>query len=112
MIGVWVLTAIQPSDSVGIKVHAIPVGARDGYFDRWTQALVVRVDSRHKYYLNSNPVPGNRITPALAVAFKTRANWTVYIQGDPDASYGDVVQAADAVRAAQGTIVLLTAKSR
>jgi len=61
--------------------------------------------------LNSKIISLDKIPAALGDRFKTRANWTVYIIGDDDASYQDVIAAADAIRAAQGSVILLTSKS-
>lgn len=106
--GVWVLTAMDHPRSVGIDVHVLPPSALKSAFDPLTQAIVIRVaDGRH-YYLNSESVPLVALPASLENLFRTRANWTVYVIGDSEADYGDVVEAMDAVRTAHGTVVLLT----
>ena len=96
---------------MGIAVHALPATTYRSAFDDWTQPIVIRVDAKRRYYLNSRLIAIENIPAALTGMFSTRANWTVYVDGDPDATYGDVVQAADAVRTAHGRVVLLTATS-
>ena len=114
VVGVWVATSIGYPQTVGIDVHLLPLlpaTSVGSYFDPWTQPISIRVDSRHQYYLNSKIISLDKIPAALGDRFKTRANWTVYIIGDDDASYQDVIAAADAIRSAQGSVVLLTSKS-
>jgi biopolymer transport protein ExbD len=103
-----VATAIQNRTSEGITVHVVSDAVRKGNFDPWTQPIVIRVDAEHRYYLHSKLIPLQNIPATLAQAFKTRPNWTVYVEGDLDSNYGDMVQAADAVRSARGRVVLLT----
>ena len=100
---------MQRSDSMGMIVHTLPVAIYRSAFDASTQPIVIGVDAQHRYRLNSRLIAIENIPAALTKMFSTRANWTVYVDGDPDATYGDVVQAADAVRAAHGRVVLLTA---
>src|SRR5204862_175865 len=88
MIGVWLATTIEFPPSVGISVHALPLGALTGSYDPWTQALLIRVDDQHRFYLNSNLISADKIPGELARSFRARANWTVYVQGDPNAAYG------------------------
>ncbi len=112
MVGIWVLTTFQPI-TTGITVHvALASRQGGGLYDPWLQAIVVRTDAQHRFYLNSKLISLDRLPSAIAESFRTRANWTVYIEGDPNASYGDVVQAADSVRSAGGRVVLLTANSQ
>jgi len=61
--------------------------------------------------LNSQIISLGKIPGAVGDRFKTRANWTVYVIGEDDASYQDVIAAVDAIRAAQGSVILLTSKS-
>jgi len=113
MIGAWLVSTIEwRSQSIGIPVHTVHVGAPAASFDPWAQALTIRVNGRHHYFLNGNPISLQEIPLALGQSFKTRANWTVYVKGDPNAGYGEVVQAADAIRSAHGRVVLLTPSTR
>jgi biopolymer transport protein ExbD len=109
VVGLWVVTAIQVPNSKGIIVHALPAVTYRSSFDSWTEPIVIRVDAEHRYYLNFRLIAIENLPSALTQMFRTRANWTVYIEGDLEATYGDVVQAADAVRTAHGRVVLLTA---
>lgn len=106
--GVWVLTAMDHPSSVGIDVRILPPSVLKSPFDPLTPAIVIRVaDGRH-YYLNSTPVTLAALSGSLESLFRTRANWTVYVIGGPEADYGDVVEAMDAVRTAHGRVILLT----
>jgi biopolymer transport protein ExbD len=108
VVGVWVATAIGNPESKGFHVRLLRPIAQKQAFDPWLQPIVIRVDAEARYYLDGNAIPVRRIPKALTAFFKTRANRTVYIDGDLDSNFGDVVEAADAVRHAGGQIVLLT----
>ena len=102
---------MQFPDSIGISVHLLSTAKKDS-FDPWAQTIVIRVDTEHRYYLNTKQVSIKRLPEMLRHSFSARANWTAYVEGDSDASYGDVIQAVDAVRTAHGKVVLLTTSSR
>ena len=108
MVGIWVATAIGHPPSVGFHVRLLSPIVQKQAFDRWLQPIVVRVDAKARYYLDGTPIPARRIPMALAGLFQTRANRTVYVEGDLDSNFGDVAEAADAVRSAGGRVVLLT----
>lgn len=93
--------------SKGISVKVLRSGCAQA-FDGTTQAILINVDVKGRYFLNSREISLSHLPSVLMAKFKTRANWTVYVSGDPEASYGDVVQAMDAVRMAHGQVVLLT----
>jgi biopolymer transport protein ExbD len=108
VVGVWVATAIGNPESKGFHVRLLlPIAQKQG-FDPWLQPIVIRVDAEARYYLDDNAIPVPRLTKALTAFFQTRANRTVYVEGDLDSSFGNVVEAADAVRRAGGQVVLLT----
>ena len=108
VVGVWVATAIGNPESKGFHVRLLRPIAQKQAFDPWLQPTVIRVDAEARYYLDGNAIPVRRIPKALTAFFRTRANRTVYVEGDLNSSFGDVVEAADAVRSAGGWVVLLT----
>ena len=108
VVGVWVATAIGNPESKGFHVRLLRPIAQKEAFDPWLQPIVIRVDAEARYYLNGNAIPVRRIPKALTAFFQTRANRTVYIEGDLDSNFGVVVEAANTVRHAGGQVVLLT----
>ena len=98
----------DPAEFKGINVHVLPPPALQSAFDPLAQPIVIRADARGRYYLNSKQVSLADLANSLESAFRTRPNWTVYVIGDPEADYGDVVEVMDAVRTAHGTVILLT----
>jgi biopolymer transport protein ExbD len=108
VVGMWVSTAIGNPDSTGVHVRLLSPIAQKEAFDPWLQPIVVRVDREGQYYLNGIAISASGIPAALAGCFHARANRTVYVEGDLDSSFGDVVEAVDAVRSGGGRVVLLT----
>lgn len=88
-------------DVIGASVVAGPV-----------TGLLVYVDATGELYLNSKRVTAAELQAALANEFARRADWSVYVEGDPDAAYLAVIQAMDLVRGAHGRVILLTPEMR
>ena len=108
MVGLWVATAIGNPESKGFHVRLLRPLAQKQPFDPWLQPIVIRVAAEAQYYFRRQRHSCAQIPKALTAFFETRANRTVYIEGDLDSNFGDVVEAADAVRHAGGQVVLLT----
>jgi len=70
--------------------------------------LLVYVDAAGKLYFDSEQVTPAELERALSDEFARRADWSVYVEGDPNATYQAVIDAADLVRAANGRVILLT----
>lgn len=108
VVGIWIATAIGNPDSTGFYVRLLSPIAKKEAFDPWLQPIVIRVDGERRYYLNGTAIPASRIPAALERFFQQRPDRTVYVAGDLNSHFGDVVEAADAVRSAAGRVVLLT----
>lgn len=98
--------------SRGIPVRLLRPGVIQARTDRQTTGLLVYVDQNRKLYLGSKPVTAEELPPALEKEFARRADWSVYVEGDSNASYGDVVWAMDLVRSSQGKVIMLTPNMR
>jgi biopolymer transport protein ExbD len=98
--------------SRGIPARLLRPGVIQVSTDRQTTGLLVYVDRRGSLYLNSKPVTGEGLPRALEDEFARRADWSVYVEGDPDVQYQAVVQAMDLVRSAQGKVIMLTPNMR
>ena len=76
------------------------------------KGLLVYVGKSGKLYLNSRPITAQELPPALEAELARRADHSVYVEGDPDLNYGDVVQAMSLVRRAGGEVIMMTPKFR
>jgi biopolymer transport protein ExbD len=76
------------------------------------KGLLVYVGQSGKLYLNSRPITAQELLPALEAELARRADHSVYVEGDSDLNYGDVVQAMSLVRRAGGEVIMMTPKFR
>lgn len=76
--------------------------------------VIVRIESSPdphfapKVYVNSTTVEWTDLKQALKDELKLRPAWVVYIDGDSDVAWQDVVNVADAARELHAKVVLLT----
>jgi biopolymer transport protein ExbD len=99
--GLWVY--LSPSHLV--KANADPAGA-----------VIVRVtrDSRsskrpvERVFVNDQEVGWENLRGALLSKFSARAEWVVFVEGDKDLPYQDIVDAMDIARDLRATVVMLT----
>ena len=76
------------------------------------KGLLVYVDHSGKLYFNSTPITAEELPTALEAELAPRADHSVYVEGDPDVNYGNVVQAMNLVRGAGGEVIMMTPKFR
>lgn len=98
---------------MGIEVRLVRPGALRSPTDSQLEPLVVDVESRELdsppvLYLNSEAIAWNELSTALKAHLKTRAEWLVYVEAFPNATWGDAVNAMDIIRQAGAKVVLLT----
>jgi biopolymer transport protein ExbD len=62
--------------------------------------LVLEVQTGGRFALNRQPLDGARLTEELQAVFANRPRKLLYVQASEQISYGEVVQAFDASRAA------------
>jgi len=101
-----ILSRTQRGD--GIPVRVLAPGVLRSDTDRTTTGLLVYVARSGKLYLNSKPVTEKELPGALEHAFALRADWSVYVEGDPELPYAAVVRAMDQIRSAGGKVIMLT----
>lgn len=107
-VSVWVLS-LDYQHSGGLTVHLL--GARQDRRILALQPLVLRIDSQEHWYLNSKRVSPTDLTALLDTEHTRRPEVIVFVDADPDLSYGDVVRAVDTIRDANGQVVLLGEKN-
>ena len=76
--------------------------------DQPTTGLLVYVARNGDLYLNSRRLTSAQLERALEQQFALRADWSVYVESDPDVTYQTVVRAMDLVRSANGRVIMLT----
>ena len=95
--GIWISV---PSLSSGTKLEL------------WAGKLVLKIDSKRRLYLNSKRISQKELKDALVNGLARRADRVVFLEGDDDLEYRDVVSVMDRIRAARAKIILLTPRAR
>ena len=73
--------------------------------------VVVYVDGQGKLYVNAIQVTEEDAIPHLEAALEDKAQKVVYLKGDKDASYGQIMKMMDALRGAKiDSVALITDK--
>ena len=70
---------------------------------------VVYVDAQNRLYVNAIEMPEEQVIDRLKTVLEDKAEKTVYLKGDKNASYGAIMKMMDALRGAQiDTVGLIT----
>jgi biopolymer transport protein ExbD len=96
----------------GIPARLLRANLIQASLDQPQTGLLVEVDGNGDLYLSSKPVTAAELQRALEDEFARRADWSVYVEADPDVAYAGVVRAMDTVRGAHGKVILLTPDTR
>jgi biopolymer transport protein TolR len=67
--------------------------------------IVLEVEPGPRYLVNRQPVEAANLEAFLRETFATRARKVIFVKGADDLSYGEVIRAVDASRAADITLV-------
>lgn len=100
------------SRSEGIPARLLRTDVIQATMDQPATGLLVYVDRSGRLYLVSKLMAPKELQRALEKDFALRADWSVYVEGDPNLAYQTVVQAMDIVRSAHGKVILLTPRTR
>jgi biopolymer transport protein ExbD len=92
----------------GIMVHVLRLDAPVASDASQPAGILVRVDAKGHYYLDSRQVELTDLPEALEQAFRTRPDRYVYLDGDPNIPFVDAARAMAAIRKAHGDVILLT----
>ena len=95
------------SRSQGIPVRLLRTDTIQATMDQPTTGLLVYVARNGDLYLNSRRLTSAQLERALEQQFALRADWSVYVESDPDVTYQTVVRAMDLVRSANGRVIML-----
>jgi biopolymer transport protein ExbD len=76
--------------------------------------VIIRIESTRqsppRVYVNSKPVAWRDLGSALTEELKVRSEWVVYVEGDRDLQWDDIVNAVDTIRGVHARAVLLGSK--
>ena len=101
-LGIWVRVLVQRIPSAPTTVLPTP-------------KLVLRVvcnKSATAYMINGRLLPSKDLQDELKHELARQPDWTVYVDGDSDCGFSDVMDAIDIVRAVHAKVVLVTPASR
>jgi hypothetical protein len=76
------------------------------------QARVVRVESNHKWYLNSQRIEPDDLPEALQKQVGGRTSCIVFFDAKPDVPYDEAIHAIDLIEQSPGRVVLLTPETK
>ena len=62
--------------------------------------IVLEVKAGQQYFLNRQPIPSANLQSFLAETYAQRPRKVLFIKGDEDVTYGDMIYAVDVARAA------------
>jgi biopolymer transport protein ExbD len=97
---------------MGLKVYVPKPGTYALATDKpWKEPLVLRIDALGNLYLNRVPVRFADLGERLEKALSLRADWTVFVDADPDVNAGEVIGAVDLIHGIGGTKVFLVTLS-
>ena len=98
--------------SFGLMVHLSRASSATTMSDPGTEPLVVRIDSKERWYLNSQRVSPSELITLLNQKLGRRPGWFVYLDVDSDLQFGVAVHAIDLIEATQAKVVLLTPNTK
>ena len=106
---------LQPSPSKGLRIHLLRPGPSMGSNSPLMQPIVVQVlDAGPKrvpgVYVNSKATSWNNLAGELKYQLKLRPEWVVYVQGDPNVAWANVVNVMDVTKGLHAKVVLLTSQ--
>lgn len=105
IIVMWVVQFRIPQR--GFWVSAMPV-SRNVKPESLAGKLVLRIDIKKRLYLNSERIPAEELTQVLTYGLARHTDRVVYVDGDRDLEYRDVVAVMDEIRGLHAKVILLT----
>ena len=104
-----VITPLTPKGLEALVPQPPPPGQPANQSDQRT--VVIVVDANHKYMINTEEWPEDKLGERLTEIFKTRAERVVFVKGDPSLEFQWVAKAIDIAHGAGiDKVGLMTAK--
>ena len=100
-----IFMVVQASLQQGISVHVPAPATDEPVGPPQKDNLVLEVNPGGRYALNQQPLDGARLTEELRAVFADRPRKVLYVRASEQLSYGEVIHAFDASRAAGVDII-------
>lgn len=107
-----VFQVLRPRPPFGVSVdwkrrsHIAAMGSP------WAKTMSVYVGPRCEFYVNGKEIGGKRLDVALKSELERRAEWTVYVDADPNSMFMCTASAIDTIQGVGGRVVWITPKMR
>jgi biopolymer transport protein TolR len=88
-----VITPLTPKGLEALVPQPAPPNQQQSEADQRTVVVIVNKDK--SLMINNEPVTEARLGPRLEEIFKTRAERVIFVKGDPDLDFQDVVKVID-----------------
>lgn len=105
-----VFMVVQAGLQRGLSVHVPPPDAGEPKPPTSADNLVLEVEPGGRYLLNRQPLDGTRLTEELRAVFASRPRKLLFVKASEQMSYGQVIQAVDASRAAGVEVIGIVAR--
>ncbi|HET7321699.1 MAG TPA: biopolymer transporter ExbD [Longimicrobiaceae bacterium] len=104
-----IFMVVQQGLQKGITVQVPPI--EDTPVTSNLDQIVLTVDRGNQYAVNQQPVPAGQLQEYLHDLFAPRPRKVIFVKGAEDITYGDVIYAVDAARAAGIDVVGLVPRT-
>jgi len=95
-----IMMVIAPMLQQGVPVQ-LPMAANSSDKPDTSDQTIVNIDANGALYVNALPAAENEVVAKVQAALENKKEKLVYLKGDRDASYGQIMKMMDALRAAQ-----------
>lgn len=106
-----IMMVIAPMLQQGVAVE-LPVATNSTDKPDTSDQTIVNIDRQGELYVNNLPVTEAQMVDRVKAALEGKAEHVVYMKGDKEAPYGQIMKMMDALRAAQiENVALITEKA-
>jgi len=106
-----IFMVVQQGMQKGVSVQVPPVKTEDVAIAQSLDQIVLEVQPGHQFLLNQQPIAAAELVKELKDVFDPRPRKVIFVKGAETVSYGDVIFAVDAARAAGLEIVGLVPRT-
>jgi len=104
--------AFQPEPFQGLWVSWEKRSQISAVESPWSRTMSVYVRSPGKFFVNGEVVTRERLEGTLREELGHRAEWTVYVEADPDTRFMDTVYVIDTIQGLGAKVVWITPRTR
>ena len=104
--------AFQPEPFQGLWVSWEKRSQISAVESPWSRTMSVYVRSPGQFFVNGEVVTRERLEGTLREELGHRAEWTVYVEADPDTRFMDTVYVIDTIQGLGGKVLWITPRTR